>query len=150
MSEQHLYQWALWLETLGFAISAVLIIFVKWQALKHVFDAIKAFLAKLPTRLLKFAEPIAWLLSKSATEGGKIPQGVEAKPLPAYQLRMIIWVAIVAPILLILLTAFVLPIYLIVLVAKLFSGHNVITNMLIILGTFMILAGLIIELIISY
>ncbi len=150
MSEQNLYQWALWLETIGFAISAALIIFVKWQALKHIFDAMKAFIARLPTRLLKFAEPIAWLLSKTATEGGKIPQGLEAKHLPAYQLRLILWVAIVSPILLILLTVFVIPIYLIAFIAKLFSGHNVITNMLIIVGTFMILAGLVIELIISY
>jgi len=150
MSEQYLYQWALWLETIGFFTSAVLIGFVKWQALKHINGALKSFIARLPTRLFKLFEPIAWLLSHMATEGGKIPRSVEPQRLPAYQLRLMIWVVIVAPILLILLTALVIPIYLLALIAKLFSGHNVITNMLIIVGTCMILAGLIIELIVHY
>jgi hypothetical protein len=150
MSEQYLYQWALWLETIGFFISAVLILFVKWQALKYIFDGIKSFIVRLPTILFKLSEPIVWLLSHMATEGGRIPEGVEPERLPKYQLKQIIWVAFIAPVLLILLTALVIPIYLLALIAKLFSGHNVITNTLIVAGTAMILAGLIIELVTSY
>ena len=150
MPEQSLYQWALLLETIGFSMSAVLIGFVKWQALKHINDAVKSFIVRLPSRLFKLFGPIVWLLSHVATEGGKIPQEVEPQHLPTYQLRLMIWVVIVAPILLILLTALVIPIYLIAFTAKLLSGHNVITNMLIILGTCMILAGLVIELAVSY
>jgi hypothetical protein len=150
MSEQCLYQWALWLETIGFFISAVLILFVKWQALKCIFDGLKSFIVRLPSRLFKFFEPIAWLLSHMATEGGKIPKGIEPERLPKYQLKQIIWVAFITPVLLILLTALVILIYLPALIAKLFSGHNVITNTLIVVGTAMILAGLIIELVTSY
>lgn len=150
MSEHYLYQWALWLETIGFFISIVLIIFVKWEALKFIFDGIKSFIVKFPARLFKFFEPIAWLLSKVATEGGKIPKRTEPKHLPKYQLKQIIWVTFVAPVLLVLLTALVILIYPLALIAKLFSGHNVITNTLIGLGTAMILAGLIIELVTSY
>jgi len=131
-------------------MSAALIGFIKWQALKYINDALKSFVVRLPTRLLKLFEPIVWLLSHMATEGGKIPKRVKPGHLPAYQLRQMIWVVIVAPILLILLTALVIPIYLIAFTAKLLSGHNVITNMLIILGTCMILAGLVIELVVNY
>jgi hypothetical protein len=150
MSEQYLYQWALWLEVVGFFMSAVLIGFVKWKLVKRINDGLKSFVARLPTILFKSFEPIVWLLSHMATEGGKIPEGIEPEHLPKYQLKQIMWVAFVAPVLLILLTALVIPIYLLALIAKLFSGHNVITNTLIIVGTAMILAGLIIELVSSY
>ena len=128
----------------------MLIIFVKWQALKPFFDGLKSFIVRFPTGLSKFFEPIVWLISHAATEGGKIPQVVEPKHLPRYQLKQIIWVAIVAPVLLIFLPILVIPIYLVMFIAKRLSGHNAITNMLIIFGTSMILAGLIIELVISY
>ena len=118
--------------------------------LKPFLDGLKSFIVRLPTGLFKFFEPIVWLISHAATEGGKIPQVVEPKHLPACQLRLMIWVAIVAPVLLIFLTILVIPIYLVMFIAKRLSGHNTITNMLITLGTSMILAGLIIELVISY
>jgi hypothetical protein len=150
MSEQYLYQWALWLDVVGFFISAVLIGFVKWQAVKRINDGLKSFVVRLPTTLFKLFEPIAWLLSHVATEGGRIPKEIEPERLPAYQLRQMIWVVSVTPVLLILLTALVIPIYLLAFIAKLFSGHNVITNTLIVSGTAMILAGLVIELVSSY
>ena len=150
MAEQCLYHWALWLETIGFFTTAVIVFFVKWQAMKHINNAIKSFIVKLPKRLFKLFEPIVWLLSHLATEGGKIPQDIAQQHLPAYRFKFILWTAIIAPILLILLAILVIPIYIIAGIAKLLSGHNAITNMLIGLGTCMILAGLIIELAISY
>jgi hypothetical protein len=150
MSEQNLFHLALWLETIGFALSAVLIIFIKWQLLEHILRSLKSFIVRLPNRLRTLFEPFVWLISHAATEGGKIPQGIEPKYLPVYTLRLIIHVVFVAPTLLILLTFLTIPMYLSMLITKLLSGRNTTTNLLIILGSFMILAGLIIELIISY
>jgi hypothetical protein len=150
ITDNQLLQLALWLETAGLFLSAVLIGAVKWPVLKPLNDTLKSFVKRLPNKLKTFFGPYVWLLSKLATEGGKIPNGIEQEHLPIYTLRLIIWVSIVAPILLVLLTALVIPIYLVMLIAKIFSGHNALTNAFIILGTCMALAGLVIELILSY
>jgi len=146
MTDQYLYQWALWLETIGFGLSAAIVLLIKWKLLKNVNDAIKSFVRIIPYKLFRMAKPLLWLISTFKIElHAEIPKGLDLWERDFWVRAHGVGLAIIS-MLIIVISLLLTPVFIIALAAKLLSGHNAITNTLIVIGTIMILAGLIIEL----
>lgn len=138
---------AILLETLGFFFTAILVFFIKWNLMKPKADRVKSYIVEYRSKLIKSLEPVAWILSHLATEGGKMPyDNMKPWQAPLYLIRLIIHTILIAPLLLIILVLLMLPVYTIVFLSR----HNAITNSLIFIGTAAVLTGLILELIVNW
>lgn len=142
---------ALLLEVVGFFTTAVLVAIIKWEVIKPTLDRVKAIIVQTPSRLGKprtLLLSLALIFAVRAIVRYALTNKKDRKKLP-FRLRgigdfVLYWTLWVPSIL------FSIPLYALSYATKLLSGHNVITNLLLFLGTVAILAGLIIEVIINW
>ena len=142
-----MYILALWLETIGFGLSAVLILLVKWNILKGINDYIKSLIIKTPIKISRFKRLLNAAISSYWNEIADIEE--KKKTAPWWEIKYLddsIWQRLVF---IFVIWIFFVPLYIANYITKYLSGKRVITNILIVVGTFMIMAGLIIELIIA-
>lgn len=143
MSEQSLTILALWFETTGFLISSVLIITVKWEAAR-------LFLINLRNKIIhnKQFSSIIWMTAHLIAYSPRI------YPHKPKRTLMSLLVFILAPIINLIFfplsIILSLPVLLLSFLSVFFFSKNRLTNTLLILGTCMVLTGIIIKLIISY
>jgi len=144
-------QTALLLEVVGFFTTAVLVAIIKWHIIKPTSDKMKAFIVEAPAQLAKITKwryVLALILLVPVIVRSIIIGKEERKKL-SFQLSAF-WRFILYWILFGLISFLFIPLYVLGYAAKRLSGHNVITNLLLILGTTAILAGLIIEVVINW
>ena len=142
---------ALLLEVVGFFTTAVLVAIIKWEVIRPTSDRVKAIIVETPSRLAKprtLLHLLALIFAVRVIVRYALTNKKDRKKL-SFRLRgiwdfVLYWTLWVPSIL------FSIPLYVLGYAAKLLSGHNVITNLLLFLGTAAILAGLIIEVIINW
>lgn len=142
---------ALLLEVVGFFTAVVLVAIIKWPVIKPTSDKMKAFIVEAPAQLAKITKwryvPALILLVPLIVRS--IIIGKEERKKLSFQLSAF-WRFILYWILFGLISFLFIPLYVLGYAAKLLSGHNIITNVLLFLGTSAILAGLIIKVIINW
>lgn len=147
MGNNNLYILALWLETIGFGLSVVLILLVKWNVLKGINDYIKSKIIKTPHKISRLRKIISKLISVIRTD---IDVFFERKETARwYEHRSLDDAIIGGYFIIAIISIFYIPLFISNCITKYFSRHNAITNLLIVIGTAMIMAGLIIELVMA-
>jgi len=145
---------ALLLQTIGFFTTAVLVGVIKWDVLKPTLDRIKSIICETPIKLKGLQQylssTVAKLFLRIIFRFSKFEKEEPDTIVIVSNMPNVITEYVLYPLYIILCSFISVPIFIVAFFAKFLSGHKRMTNILLVFGTMMLFAGLLMELIFNW